>query len=203
MSRMSFERALGIVAERTYYNKMDIRQKNVQRRNAPEDLYGVPYYARSGDDNSASFYISVSNDKIYYNRFQFRLAVHEAGEGDFKIYIHGKKGKVYNITDYLKEQHGNDWIEGEGLYPKNLNYNDPETADLDEGDVFDFYDLLDVAQMIQAEADTLDDGDTRKDELLDEREDIMDSGWKQIEITSDSPFEVTMFLYVKYNQLNR
>lgn len=188
MSRMTYERALGIVAERTYFNKRDIRQKNVQRRNQVVDLYGVPYYARSNDENEATFYISVSPDMIYYNRFQFRLAVHNAESENFNISIDGE-----DITIFLKNQHGGDWIEGEGLYPLDQN------VTLEEDDIDDFYDILDVAQQMQALADS---GDTSKEwETI--RAKMLRSGWKKIKMTSDAPFDVTMFLYLKYNHMNR
>lgn len=200
MSRMTYERALGIVAERTYFNRRDIRQKNVQRRNQVVDLYGVPYYARSNDENEATFYISVSPDMIYYNRFQFRLAVHEAGESMFHIYIDDLE-----ITDYLKEQQGisedESLIDGEGLYPIDLNNSDPETADLTQEDD-DFYDILDVAQAIQAIADTKTTQE-EKDEWENKRAKMLKAGWKRIRVTSGEPFELTMFLYLKYSHTNR
>lgn len=188
MSRMTFERALGIVAERTHDNRKDIRQKNVQRRNAVEDLYGIPYYAKSNSDNTATFYISVSPDMIYYNRFQFRLAVHNAASENFTISIGGE-----DITDFLKNQHGGDWIEGEGLYPLDKN------PTLEEDDLDDFYDILDVADQMQALADS---GDTEED-WEDVREKMLRSGWKKVEMKSDAPFDVTMFLYLKYSNMNR
>lgn len=195
MSRMTYEKALGIVAERTYDNRKDIRQKNVQRRNSFVDLYGIPHYAKSDEDNKATFYVSISQDYIYLNRFQFRLSMLKVKGGDFKVYIDGME-----ITDYLKEQQGGDWIEDEGLYPLDLTDDDPSTVDND--DEYSYYDILDVAQVIQAEADTKTDED-EKEELEKKRRNLLRAGFKKIEITSSGSFEVTMYLYLKLSNMNR
>lgn len=97
-----------------------------------------------------------------------------------------------DVTDYLIEQHGGDWIEGEGVYPTN---------DLDD-EIADFYDILDVASMITAEAESEDDPD-EQDALLDMREQLLRRGFKKVEIRSDAPFSVDAYLYVKYSHVQR
>lgn len=198
MSRMTYEKALGIVAERTYDNRMDIRQKNVQRRNSFVDLYGIPHYAKSDEDNKATFYVSISQDYIYLNRFQFRLSMLKVKGGNFRVFIEGEE-----ITDYLKEQQGGDWIEDEGLYPLDLTDEDPSTVDDDlNDDEYSYYDILDIAQVIQAEANTKTDED-EKTALEKKRRSLLKAGFKKIEITSDASFEVTMYLYLKLSNMNR
>ena len=198
MSRMTYEKALGIVAERTYDNRMDIRQKNVQRRNSFVDLYGIPHYAKSDEDNKATFYVSISQDYIYLNRFQFRLSMLKVKGGNFRVYIEDEE-----ITDYLKEQQGGDWIEDEGLYPLDLTDEDPSTVDDDlNDDEYSYYDILDIAQVIQAEANTKTDED-EKTALEKKRRSLLKAGFKKIEITSDASFEVTMYLYLKLSNMNR
>lgn len=198
MSRMTYEKALGIVAERTYDNRMDIRQKNVQRRNSFVDLYGIPHYAKSDEDNKATFYVSISQDYIYLNRFQFRLSMLKVKGGNFRVFIENEE-----ITDYLKEQQGGDWIEDEGLYPLDLTDEDPSTVDDDlNDDEYSYYDILDIAQVIQAEANTKTDED-EKTALEKKRRSLLKAGFKKIEITSDASFEVTMYLYLKLSNMNR
>lgn len=198
MSRMTYEKALGIVAERTYDNRKDIRQKNVQRRNSFVDLYGIPHYAKSDEDNKATFYVSISQDYIYLNRFQFRLSMLKVKGGNFRVFIEGEE-----ITDYLKEQQGGDWIEDEGLYPLDLTDEDPSTVDDDlNDDEYSYYDILDIAQVIQAEANTKTDED-EKTALEKKRRSLLKAGFKKIEITSDASFEVTMYLYLKLSNMNR
>lgn len=67
--------ALERVARATAKNAKDIRQENAQRRNQVVDLYGVEYY-RQGDANyPATFYISISPDMVYMERFEFKLII--------------------------------------------------------------------------------------------------------------------------------
>lgn len=203
MSRMTYEKALGIVAERTYDNRMDIRQKNVQRRNSFVDLYGIPHYAKSDEDNKATFYVSISQDYIYLNRFQFRLSMLKVKGGNFRVYIEDEE-----ITNFLKEQIGlekdEELIEGEGLYPLDLTDDDPTTLD-DElnDDEYSYFDVLDIAQVIQAEANTKEEGSDEQKELEKKRRNLLRAGFKKIEITSDASFEVTMYLYLKFSNMNR
>ena len=200
MSRMTYERALGIVAERTHDNRKDIRQKNLQRRNPVTDLYGIPHYAEGSANDPALFYISVSKDFTYYNRFQFRLAVKCADSvGNFKISMSDTSNLwSIDLTDYLQEQHGGDWIEGTGLYPQDFQ-DDP--TDEDET-VDDYYDILDVAQVIQAEMESTSDEDEKK--ALDvKRRRLLMPGFKEIKIEADGNFTVTLYLYLKYASVNR
>lgn len=94
---------------------------------------------------------------------------------DFTIKIHG-----VDITNYLIEQQDGDWIDGEGIYPTNRN--DDET---------DFYDLLDVATVMYAEGNESD------------AEKLLKAEFKKVEITSDAPFQATMYLYMKYTIMGR
>ena len=94
---------------------------------------------------------------------------------DFQITIDG-----VNVTPYLMAQHGGDWINGEGIYPTN-QIEDKE----------DFYDILDVAGLIYASGNTTDYNK------------LLRPGFKKVEITSASPFAVTVYAYKKYNYCNR
>lgn len=72
---LTTEEALERVAQRTVDNTVDIRQKNKQRRHKVEDLYGVEY-TRLGDSGApARFYISISLDMVYIERFEFKLII--------------------------------------------------------------------------------------------------------------------------------
>lgn len=72
---MTIDKAINIIAERTYQNTQDINRKNLQRRHQVVDLFGVPY-ASSGDAATpAEFYISISPDMEYLERFQFKIII--------------------------------------------------------------------------------------------------------------------------------
>lgn len=71
---VSIIKAINVLAERTYDNTRDISQKNKQRRTKVVDLYGIEYTRQgAGSGSPATFYISVSPDLVYYQRFQFKL----------------------------------------------------------------------------------------------------------------------------------
>lgn len=224
---ITLDRWMNRIEERVGKNKQDISQKNRQRRTGFVDLYGIEY-TRIGDSGSpAKFYISVSPDLVYYERFQFKLDIqpfvssvksgtqsaevtvnnrslsvsgsnispnphnhstephnHNVVQGvtlvhttadDFAVFVEG-----IDVTDYLIAQHDGDWIEGEGLYPNG-------SLDEDRG----FYDLLEVATMLQSE------------EEYEKVETLLRPGFKEIRIVSDAPFQVTLINYLKYSHINR
>ena len=71
----TYEDALEAVAKRTYKNQQNIDQKDRQRRYSFTDLYGVEFRA-SGDVNSpATFYVGISKDIEYLNRFEFKIII--------------------------------------------------------------------------------------------------------------------------------
>lgn len=95
---------------------------------------------------------------------------------DFRVKIHG-----VDITAYLMEQHGGSWISGEGLYPS-------EGTGLTDDDV---YDILDVATVMHNEGNTTDE------------EKLLVPEFKKVEITSNAPFQATLYLYLKYSNMGR
>lgn len=174
MRTMTYDKAMNRIAEVVKDNRDDLRKTRLQRRTEFTDLYGVPFYAESDENNEAKFYISVSPDLVYFMRFQFKIYVQElqaSDDGDFEISING-----IDITDYLTEQEDGDWIDGEGLYPTNA-VEDQE----------DFYDLLDVATVMYNEGNE------------EEANKLLKPGFKPMKIAASSSFKVTMYLYMKYS----
>lgn len=233
--------AIERIAEQTVQNKERWSQALKQRRNQVVDLYGVEY-TRSGDaNNPARFYISISPDMVYLERFEFKLIVspflstggsvtgatsltvsgggcdlecltteeiddiidgtydddedggsdgdgsispnphsHTITPGISSIHTTASDFRVsvegIDITPYLMAQYGA-WISGEGVYPS-LNIGED-------------YDILEVASDLRGEGKT-----AQADKLVR-------SGYKAIEITSGSPFQITLVNYLKYSHLNR
>ena len=247
---LTYEQMFNRLAEKSIDNTKQLRRAVAQRRNGMEDLYGVEFN-HNGDANSpATFYVSVSPDLVYYERFAFKfiiepfassvagvsvsgddmsigstsLSISGGGGGSQVIsgtstlddasasgsitpnpHTHSVSGGSMSatvnyginqistssanwrvriagvdITDYLIEQQDGNWINGQGIYPNN-RVEDEE----------DFYDILDVACMLDAEGKTA------------ERELILATGFKKVEVLSDAPFGLTAFLYLKYSHLNR
>lgn len=186
---VSYADYMNALSERVVDNTQQLKRGLHQRRNGMEDLYGVCFSAHATEADSsgrynARFYISLSPDYVYLHRFAFKLVImpsitedEDPSEGrDWKMSIAG-----VDITDYLREQHNGEWIEGEGVYP---------TTAL-ESLIEDFYDILDVVSVMTAEGKT------------SEVNAIMSPRFKRVIISSKKPFSVDAYLYVKFSTLNR
>lgn len=175
MRKITYEKAINMVAERASENRKELRKSRLQRRTEFTDLYGVPFYAESGSGNKAEFYISISPDLVYFLRFQFKLDIQGSSSDEFTIKIGG-----VDLSEYLISQHDGEWIDGEGIYPTD-----------DTEDDTDYYDVLAVATDLYNE-----DNDTDANKLLK-------PGFKKVVIESDSSFSAVMYLYCKYSVVGR
>lgn len=215
---ISYDQALTAIAERTVENRRQLKNSKNQRRASFVDLYGVEFLRQGDANNPATFYISVSPDLTYYERFAFKFQIMpfvtsvSSGTGSANLSVTESSSGVHTITPnphthnlvkglsfanttseewrvviggvditaYLMEQHDGDWIDGEGVYP-NGNI----------GSEADFYDILDVACLLNAEGDT------------DAVKALLSPEFKKVEIISDAPFQVAASLYMKYSHMNR
>lgn len=66
---------LNMLSEKTIDNSKQLRKSVNQRRNGMEDLYGVCFSANGDADSPATFYISLSPDYVYLQRFAFKLVI--------------------------------------------------------------------------------------------------------------------------------
>lgn len=181
---MKLNRALRVLSERTYDNMRDISQKNKQRRTQVTDLYGVEYSHFGGTGSPAEFYISVSQDLIYWERFQFKLyieAVNGSTPTNFRVWVRG-----VDVTPYLMAQQDGEWFTGPGLYP-----NDEPPEEEDDGTPPNAYDMLDVASMMVAEGDK------------NTADKILSPDFKKIAVSGTGDFQATIIAYVKYSHVNR
>lgn len=222
--RLTYEEALTRIAEKTIDNTNQLKKAVRQRRNGMEDLYGVVYSAYGDGSHAARFYISISPDLVYYERFAFKFVIQPYSSTVLGVTIDSESGTVIipgtstidcsadasgdldygvhkintlsdnwqvkvagiNITPYLIEQHDGEWIEMsdssiEKVWPTNRLGDERE----------DFYDILDVACVMNAEGDT------------ENRDKLLKPEFKKVEIISDTPFSVQAVLYLKYSHLNR
>ena len=160
------EKVLNTLAERTIDNYRVLKRGIDQRRNGMEDLYGVVFTAYGDASNPATFYISISPDCVYLERFAFKFVIKPyqttvtGGTDSATVQVDNRSLSVSNnsispnphnhttrphthnlingisyinttstdwsvkiagidITDYLIEQQGGAWINGEGVYPSN------------------------------------------------------------------------------------
>lgn len=237
--KVTVDKAFNMLAEKTLEHSKVLKRNIDQRRNGMEDLYGQPFIVYGDASNPASFYISISPDMVYLERFAFKIVIQpyqttvtggtsnatvtvnnrnievkkKSGTADEyeldpnphnhttqahshnlitgKSFVHttSKNWEVWiggvNITEYLQEQVSditNGWLgdKGEGIYP-----------DTRLNDITHFYDILDVASVLDAEGKT-----TERDKLLAPE-------MKLVEIKSDAPFGIQAYLYLKLSHVNR
>ena len=105
--------AINILASNVYDLKQRNKYSSVQRRNHTVDFYGYEF-SRDGCTSSkpATIGISISQDLIYYERFEFKLFIDNSTSPDFKIEIEN-----IDLTPYFKQQFNGAWITGGGLWP--------------------------------------------------------------------------------------
>lgn len=224
---VTLDQYLNALSEKTIDNSRQIKREKRQRRNGMEDLYGVCFSANGDAENPATFYISLSPDYVYLERFAFKLVIKPftttiKGATDSSVvqvnntslnvnndqitpnpHGHGTQPHTHNvidgmafvnttstdfrfvidgvdITDYLIAQHDGAWIDGEGVYPTNR---------LDRR--IDFYDILEVCDVLT------DLGE------IEDRDKILASKFKKVQIYSDAPFGCDAYLYMKLSHVNR
>lgn len=71
----SYGDVLEALAERTVDNRHQLSQSKQQRRTNFVDLYGIPFVAQGDATHPATFYISVSPDLVYFERFAFKFVI--------------------------------------------------------------------------------------------------------------------------------
>ena len=218
---MSIDGALGVLAERTADIAKDGRQAGRQRRNQVVDIFGMEFTRQGDTNNPAVFYVSVSPDLIYYERFEFKLIIssfamplagsgstdqatvainaqnltttgtsispnphghttqphrHSVVPGVSISQSHVSNAEIWiegvNVTQYLKDQHGGAWINGEGIFP---------------GGGFINYDILGIIGKMPKWQQGL----------------VLKPGYKPVEIRADGIFNVTLVNYLKYSHVNR
>ena len=75
MAKMTYVEVLNRLSEKTYDNTKQLRRGVAQRRNGMEDLYGIVFSAEGDANSPASFYISLSPDYVYLERFAFKFVI--------------------------------------------------------------------------------------------------------------------------------
>lgn len=72
---ISLDEYLNRLSEKTVDNSRQLKKGLHQRRNGMEDLYGVCFSSNGDKNNPATFYISLSPDYIYLERFAFKFVI--------------------------------------------------------------------------------------------------------------------------------
>ena len=98
------EEAIIRISERVAENKKRIDRMLKQRRNQVVDMYGVEYTRQGAANSPARFYISITPDLVYLERFEFKLIVQPflsmAGTiGPTSLSVSGSGGGYSVITE--------------------------------------------------------------------------------------------------------
>lgn len=224
---MTLDRWMNRIEERVAKNKQDISQKNKQRRTGFVDLYGIEY-TRQGDARSdAKFYISVSLDLVYYERFQFKLDIQpftstvQSGTESATVVVDNTSLSVSNnnITPnphkHSTQPHSHNVVSGISLVHTTADdfeivVDDVEITDYlisqHDGDWIDGEGLYPNGSLEEDKGfyDILEVATVMQSEGRDaDVEKLLKPGFKEIRIKSNAPFQVTLINYLKYSHLNR
>ena len=72
---ITFENAITKLAERLSDQREAKRNVSLQRRNQVVDIYGMEFTRQGDEGKPATFYISISPDLIYFERFEFKIII--------------------------------------------------------------------------------------------------------------------------------
>lgn len=72
---ITLDQYLNSIAEKTLDNSRQLKRDIHQRRNGMEDLYGVCFSANGDASHPARFYVSISPDMVYLQRFAFKFVI--------------------------------------------------------------------------------------------------------------------------------
>lgn len=200
-------KALNILSENVYDLKRKQKRANLQRRNGNVDIYGYEFY-RQGDVNApAEFGISISQDLVYFERFEFKLiiqpflsSVSGAGMSPVDLRITGGNQITPNphthaltagISSTASASSGYR-IEIEGIdltahFMAQFNGEWIHGEGIYPRDDLSNYDVLKACGFLSK----------------DDRHKILSAGYKKIRIYADSPFNVTLVNYLKYSHRGR
>lgn len=220
----TYDDALEAIAKRTYKNKQNINQKDRQRRYSFTDLYGVEF-KDAGDVNApATFYVGISKDMEYLNRFEFKVIIEP-----FVSYV--ASGGTQPATVIVKETELT--LSGGVITPARHDHDtQAHTHNVASGITLTqvtatqfrmYMDGIDITPYLMAQygnwingegifpsADIGEDYDIlvvgcdfEAQGNTAARKKLTSAGNHKIEITADGPFDARLITYLKYSNMNR
>lgn len=216
------------LSEKSIENTRQLRRGVQQRRNGMEDLYGIEFTHNGDADNPATFYVSVSPDLVYYERFAFKFIIVPytstvSGVNLSTITINPTELTADAETGLITPNPHTHTASGTGTsasYGMKRISTDSDNWRVEIAGV-DITDYL----IEQHDGEWIDGEGIYPTNRLDGREDfydildvagmlyaegreteadlILQPEFKRVQIFSDKPFGITAFLYMKYNHQNR
>lgn len=222
----TYGEALSRIAERTVDNYRQLRKDKTQRRVSFVDLYGIEYLRQGDADHPATFYISISPDFMYYERFALKLQImpfastvkgidfSSATIGDTSLSISNDSIQPNPHTHSLNDiSVGADY----GLVFVDTT-SDNWQIKIHDVDCTAYFmaqqdgewiegegiypnnrteDMTDFYDILAAACDMSAEGETSNANKL------LAPEMKKVEIISDAPFQVAAMVYVKFSTVNR
>lgn len=220
---MTIDKAINRIAERTFDNTETIRQMKKQRRNQVVDIYGMEFTRQGGPGAPATFYISISPDMIYLERFEFKLIIQPfltttgvstssatvtVDETSLQI----QNGQINpNPHKHTVTTHTHSTSPGASLTPVS---NTDFTVAIEGIDVTPYL-MAQYGSWIDGEGvypsikidEDYDILEVASDFIAEDRKDDADAltraGYKKVEVTGNKLFSVTLVLYCKFSHINR
>lgn len=225
MSKESVYDAIQILDNRSISNKKQNKQSKNQRRNIVIDNFGNEFQRQGDATHPATFYVSLSNDMTYLERYQFKLVMQPFAQpmqgngatGNRSLTI-GNASLATNGTTISPNPHSH------SLSPNPHNHSIDPGISLFDGTATDFeiwIEGINVTDYLKAQWDgqwitssgifpngnNLDAYDLLAIEgylpLYDGSQDIYTPGYKTFEIRGNGTFNCVMYLYLKYSFTNR
>lgn len=223
------DKAINILGEHVYDLEQENKRDKTQRRVETVDLYGVPFTTDADGGAPATFWISLSPDMIYMERFAFKLIIEPftatvGGGGatqSAEVSISNTSLSVSNnqITpnphNHEATPHSHNIVTG--ITKVNTDAHDFRVA-IDGVDITAYLMAQQGGRWISGEGIYPDTSlgnernlydvqrvinDLRRMGHIEEGDKIRSSGFKKMTISSAKPFRTTMYLYLKYNYNNR
>ena len=230
---VSLDQYLNALAERTLDNSRQLKKGVHQRRNGMEDLYGVCFSENGDATNPARFYISISPDMVYLERFAFKFVIKPftttvKGATDSSIvtvdktslsvsdglispnpHDHTTQPHTHNVIDGMAfvETTSTDWritIHGVDVTPYFEEQQGSSPLFSGRG-IYPNNDLEeDEDDEVENFYDVLDVASVMFAEGKDsDARKLIKPEFKEVAIYSDAPFGVDAYLYLKYSHVNR
>ena len=230
---LSYEQILNRLAEKSVDNTTQLRRGVAQRRNGMEDLYGTVYTVNGDADHPATFYVSVSPDLVYYERFAFKFIIQpfisSVGEGtgsatvtvlDTSLAIeedvNNNNQLIVNPNPHKHDTiaHTHNMVSGSSFVTTTSTY---WRVHIHGVDITPYLIAQHGGSWINGEGIFPNQLLTQDGfyDILDvasllyasgessKAEQILAPEFKKVEVISDAPFCVTAFLYLKYSHANR
>lgn len=219
--RMTYDTALNKMAERIADRTIDSRQDQLQRRNQVVDIYGMEFTRQGDSSHPATFYISVSPDLIYYERFEFKIIIQPFAMPIGGSGATGVASVVVNDTSLT--------VNNSTITPNPHRHStDPHNHSLDAGvslfssSVSDFeiwIEGIDITPYLKAQYEgawingegVFPSADLKNYDILDiagqllpwQKGVILAPGYKKVELRGTGLFNATLVNYLKYSHVNR